>query len=841
MLARNVRIMLRKTSPISLQDHSGHAPPFGAELPELERAILATITYRDLFDYPVTLAEIHRYLRGIHCDLESVRVALQNPEFVNGRLETDGDYYSVKHRDALFELRRRRAERAGKLWSEALTIGERLASLPFVRMVAVTGSLAVDNPGDHADTDFMLVTDGGRLWTARAMAKVLQQLDSYFSGGRLCVNYLVSMRALELDNPGLYIAQELAQMVPLYGRDVYAELRDANRWTDDYLPNATGAPDHSGHCEQLAPRLREVGEFLLRSPPGRWIESWESGRKIHKYNETAFLLGRSTPFGAEATGHRRNVKEYIEAAFADRLRGPAEYRKNLRILIGQAYHLYRDPKLWKSMQPFPPLGSLYGASVARQLGHDVRVHDSMLSVSPGDWSAALQINHPDVVVLYEDNFNYLTKMCLATMRDAALHMIGAARERGARVLVCSSDSADEPAAYLRAGADYILIGEGEETLADVLRSISGDIDIAPAAIPGLAYLDDNGDVVNTGRRPVMRHIDELPMPAWDLIDLDRYRQIWSSRHGRSALNMVTTRGCPYHCNWCAKPIWGQRYNARSPENVAIELAALRELTAVDYIWFMDDIFGLKPRWISRFADELESAGIAIAFKCLSRPDILLRKGETEALARAGCDIVWMGAESGSQKVLDLMEKGTTVEDIVTACSSLRRNGIRIGLFIQFGYPGETKKDIRATVNMIRRIMPDELGISVTYPLPGTKFHERVKAQLGSTRNWQHSDDLAMLFDGPFNTQFYRALHSYVHSDLALRRAWRELSQSERRQSLSAWKQFRKAGLIGYSIVRIIWFTLTMALLSRLPHRGIDLPPASMGPDEAGTPSQQPED
>lgn len=815
--------------------------PFGAELTELERAILATITYRDLFDYPVTIAEIHRYLHGIHCDQDSVRVALQNPEFTGDRLETDGEYYSLKHRNALFELRRRRARRAGELWGEALAIGARLASVPFVRMVAVTGSLAVDNPGNGADEDFMLVTDGGRLWTARAMAKVLQQLDSYFSGGRLCVNYLVSMRRLTLENPGLYIAQELTQMVPLYGLDVYAELREANRWTEGFIPNAIGPPDHSRQCEQVAPRLREVGEFVLRSPLGGWIESWESGRKIHKYNETAFLLGRSTPFGNEATGHRRNVKENIETAFADRLKGPPEYRKNLRILIGQAYHLYRDPKLWNSMQPFPPLGSLYGAAVARQLGHDVRVHDSMLSVTPGDWSAALQINNPEVVVLYEDNFNYLTKMCLATMREAALHMIRAARERGARVLVCSSDSADEPAAYLRAGADYILIGEGEDTLADVLRSMSGDLDIETAAIPGLAYLDDKGNVVNTAHRPVMRHIDELPMPAWDLIDLDRYRQIWTSRHGRFALNMVTTRGCPYHCNWCAKPIWGQSYNARSPENVVTELAALRELTTVDYVWFMDDIFGLKPRWISRFADELATAGIAIRFKCLSRPDILLRKGEIEALARAGCDIVWMGAESGSQKILDLMEKGTTVENIESACRSLKSHGIRVGLFIQFGYPGETKKDIRSTVNMIRQIMPDELGISVTYPLPGTKFHERVKAELGSTRNWQHSDDLAMLFDGPFNTQFYRALHSYVHSDLALRRAWKDLSEAERRQSLSTWKKIRKVGLTGYSIVRITWFTLAMALLSRLPHRGVELQSASMSPDEAGIPSAQPDD
>lgn len=793
-----------------------------ADVDRLTASIVATVTYRDLFDYPVTIEEIHRYLHLVPCHIEDIRAALSDVHISGLPLAHDGTYFALHGRDELFERRRRREKRSRALWPVAHKLGRRLAGLPFVRMVAVTGSLAVDNPGDDADVDFMLVTEPGRVWTVRLMAKVLQYLDARFSTGELCVNHVISTRALELEGQGLYTAQEVAQMVPLYGPETYTALRKANRWVLEFLPNADGPPP-SRHAMASGMRFwRRLGEWILKTPPGNAIESWECRRKLHKYNATEFLLGRATRFRPEATGHRRSVREAIENAFADRLEDHGE--NALRILFGQAYHLHFDPKLWHSMQPFPPLGSLYAASVARSLGHIVRVHDSMLSVSIGEWAASVQINRPDVVVLYEDNFNYLTKMCLLSMRDAALKMIRIAKQQHAKVVVCSSDSADEPRLYLDAGADYILAGEGEATLRELLVVLSGESEIDVRQIPGLAYLE-NDQLVSTPKRPVIRHIDALPLPAWDLIDLERYSEIWRRRHGCFALNLVTTRGCPYHCNWCAKPIWGQRYNARSPENVVEELAWLRHLAEFDRIWFMDDIFGLKPGWITRFADALDAAGLAIRFKCLSRPDLLLRDGETAALARAGCDIVWMGAESGSQKILDAMEKGTTVEMIESASRLLREQDIRVGMFIQFGYPGESRSDIRKTIALIRRIMPDELGISVSYPLPGTRFFDRVKEQLGNTRHWQDSDDLAMLFKGPFSTGYYRALHAYVHSDLAVRRAWSD----------NRWP------LLGYALVKRTWLWLMMGVLSRIPHRGSSELPAGMGPEAAATPSEQPAD
>ncbi|MGH2467921.1 MAG: B12-binding domain-containing radical SAM protein, partial [Candidatus Limnocylindrales bacterium] len=266
-----------------------------------------------------------------------------------------------------------------------------------------------------------------------------------------------------------------------------------------------------------------------------------------------------------------------------------------------------------------------------------------------------------------------------------------------------------------------------------------------------------------------RDLDALPFPAWELVAIERYRDAWA-RHGRFSMNMSTTRGCPFHCNWCAKPIWGQRYAVRSPENVVAELSWLRSAFGPDHISFVDDIFGLRPGWVRTFADLVRDRGLVTPFKCLSRADLLLREGEVGALREAGCEMVWMGAESGSQQVLDAMDKGTKVEQIVAAAERLHRAGIGVGFFLQFGYPGEGPADIEATRRLVRAGRPDDIGISVSYPLPGTPFYDRVKADLGVKQNWLDSNDLAMLYEGPYSTRFYRHLHEVVHKEFRLRRA-----------------------------------------------------------------------
>lgn len=439
------------------------------------------------------------------------------------------------------------------------------------------------------------------------------------------------------------------------------------------------------------------------------------------------------------------------------------------ILFGQSYYLRFDPKLYAAMQPYPPLGTLFAASFIRQQGYSVALFDAMLAESEQAWATRLDQEKPRFAVLFEDNFNYLSKMCLLNMREAAFTMTQMAKSRHVPVIICGADATDHYEKYLANGADFVIRGEGEETLAELLAILTGKTDAPLQDVAGLAYRNDHGETQLTMPRPVMKSLDELPFPAWDLVDTARYEAIWREHHGYYSVNMVTTRGCPYHCNWCAKPIWGQRYNVRSPQNVAAELEWLHTHVKPDHIWFADDIMGLKPGWIQAFADEVERRRIQIPFKCLSRADLLVVDDTVDAMRRAGARTIWIGAESGSQKILDAMDKGTQVTQIYDARRKLQAAGIESGFFLQFGYPGETREDVELTLKMVRETLPDDIGISVSYPLPGTPFYERVKAELNEKANWQDSEDLAMLYRGPYSTAFYRQLHKVVHKEFRARR------------------------------------------------------------------------
>lgn len=500
------------------------------------------------------------------------------------------------------------------------------------------------------------------------------------------------------------------------------------------------------------------------------------------------------------------------------------------ILFGQSYYLRFDPKLWDAMQPYPPLGTMYAASYMRELGYEVALFDAMLADSEEAWSQALDREQPRFAIIYEDNFNYLSKMCLLRMRAAAFTMIEMAIQRDCTVIVCGSDATDNTNAYLQRGADFVLIGEGEHTLAELLNNLSGNTDTPLEAILGLAYSDGDRHIV-TPPRPDIKDLDALPFPAWDMIDTERYRDIWLDRHGYYSMNMVTTRGCPFHCNWCAKPIWGQRYNARSPENVVAEMKWIKETFKPDHIWFADDIMGLQPNWIEDFAKLVESNNAKIPFKCLQRADLLLRENEITSLKRAGCQNIWIGAESGSQDILDAMDKGTKVEQIYTASRLVHQAGMQIGFFLQFGYPGESREDIEKTLQMVRDCDPDDIGISVSYPLPGTPFFQAVRDQLGSKQNWIDSNDLEMLYDGPFPTAFYRKLHTVVHKEFRARQSWKKLSRLK-------WVGLRKLIAMPYHWFSLPFERFKLNSLAKKTYKGATSLPKFLSPDDAAQPSVQ---
>jgi radical SAM superfamily enzyme YgiQ (UPF0313 family) len=495
------------------------------------------------------------------------------------------------------------------------------------------------------------------------------------------------------------------------------------------------------------------------------------------------------------------------------------------VLFGQGYYLRFDPKLWAAQQPYPPLGTLYAAACMRARGHSVALFDAMLASSEREWAGSLDRHRPRHAVIYEDSFNYLSKMCLLRMRQATLAMIGMAKARGSTAIVSGSDATDQPEVYLDAGADAVIAGEGEVTLAELVQALDSGQPLR--GVEGIVFRDAQKSLVRTPTRAFIRDLDALPFPAWELVDVERYRRIWRARHGYHSMNLVTTRGCPYHCNWCAKPIYGQRYAVRSAESVVAEMAWLEKTYAPDHVAFADDIFGLRPGWVESFARHVARAQAALPFKCLSRAD-LLGEGVVAALARAGCRTVWIGAESGSQRVLDAMEKGTRVEQIHDAARRLHGAGIEVGFFLQFGYPGETREDIEKTLAMVRECRPDDIGISVSYPLPGTTFHERVKAQLGEKQRWNDSDDLSMLYRGPFSTDFYRSLYRVVHKEFRIGRI----------RAAGRPRPLRRSAALLYHAATLPIERRRLERLARAPHEAAAPLGAGLSPEAAARPSDQ---
>jgi len=320
-----------------------------------------------------------------------------------------------------------------------------------------------------------------------------------------------------------------------------------------------------------------------------------------------------------------------------------------------------------------------------------------------------------------------------------------------------------------------LHGEGLDALPALLSRLEARPGLAGAALvdglAGAVTMEGAHLLHGTQASPAitLKRADtaELEAPvAWDLVDIERYRSTWRAAHGQFSLNMAASKGCSFRCAWCAKPIWGQRYQQRSAVAVAAEMAELKSRFAPDHIWFADDIFGFRADWVQRFAAEVDALGGGIPFTIQIRAD-LVSEAMARALADAGCREAWIGAESGSQSVLDAMNKGTTVAEILQARRRLRDAGVRVGFFIQLGYLGEGLEELLQTRRLVEEAHPDDIGVSVSYPLPGTRFHEQVRAQLGAKTHWDDSADLAMMFKGSFGTDFYRAVRDLLHDEVRL--------------------------------------------------------------------------
>ncbi len=465
----------------------------------------------------------------------------------------------------------------------------------------------------------------------------------------------------------------------------------------------------------------------------------------------------------------------------------------MKVLFTHSYFLRFDEKQFNQRKPYPPLATIQVAANLRKQGHDVSLFDTNFAHTPEEITKYFDSVKPDMLVIYDDGFNYLTKMCLTKMREAAFKMTQLATIREIPAFISSSDSTDRFEQYLENGASAVLLGEADETLKEICDQLSKNtLDLSQ--INGIAYKNKEAITENV-KRPVLTDLDSLPLPAWDLIDIIPYQKAWSI-HGYFSINLATTRGCPFKCNWCAKPIYGNRYNSRSPEHVVEEIKLIQNLFQFDHIWFCDDIFGLKPQWVQKFDKVLKNEKIKIRYKIQSRADLLLKDDTVKCLADSGCEEVWIGAESGSQRILDAMDKGTSIAQIEKCTHLMKQFGVKPCFFLQFGYLSETWEDVKATVNMLLQLMPFDIGISVSYPLPGTKFYETVKSDFNHKTNWTDSDDLTLMYNGTYSSKFYKKLHRFVHKQFRAAQAYLRVKNGKL-SSIFKWAYFKSFATLYY--------------------------------------------
>lgn len=455
------------------------------------------------------------------------------------------------------------------------------------------------------------------------------------------------------------------------------------------------------------------------------------------------------------------------------------------VLLTHSYHLQYDSKQLQKMQPYRPLGTLYAAAALRAQGYTVALFDTMLR-DPEEFATVLQETRPRIVAIYEDDFNFLTKMCLSRMREVVWRFVHLGNVSSVPVVVHGSDASDHPDLFLRRGVDYLLRGEAEAALVDLCQAVIAD---RPTdQIPGLVQRNNAGEIVHPAKSLSPNpNWARLPVPPLDLTEFTAYRQAWTSAHGYFSVNMVASRGCPFRCNWCAKPISGNKFQLRGAGDVAEEMRLLKSSVGADHIWFSDDVFALNQHWVCDFACEVTARHAAVPFKIQSRADLMTDQTVT-ALKEAGCAEVWMGVESGSQKILDAMDKGVRIIEVEEARRRLKHAGIRACYFLQFGYPGEGWHELEQTIELVRDTRPDDIGISFSYPLPGTVFYERVQAQLGSKRNWTESDDLCILFQAEYTTDFYRTVRNALHAEVD---SWSDGSADAKQQVEQLWANVRK--------------------------------------------------
>lgn len=425
------------------------------------------------------------------------------------------------------------------------------------------------------------------------------------------------------------------------------------------------------------------------------------------------------------------------------------------LLLAHGYYLSLDAAEQRVMRPHPPLGLLYLASHLKRQGVRVGVFDATFRTIE-DFSDTLDRERPPIVGIAVN---------LMTKRNA-LRMIAMAKRRGAKVIIGGPDPPHHADSYLEAGADVVVIGEGERTLGELLEAPDSD----PSTIHGIVFKAADGSIVRTPARALLPDLDSQPYPDREAIDLPSYLNAWRERHGVGTVSLITARGCPYTCTWCSRSVFGETHRRRSVASVADEVEAIVERYRPERLWYADDVFGIHRHWTITYAKELERRKIRLPFECISRAE-RIDDDVAGALASLGCFRVWIGSESGSQRILDAMKRKVSVDQVREAAARLRRHGIEVGMFIMLGYDGERIDDLRATVDHLKHTAPDVFLTTVSYPIKGTPYYDQVAERL-APQAWADGTDRDLVVRGRPVRTYYDFARRWMTAEVAKDQHWR---------------------------------------------------------------------
>ena len=427
------------------------------------------------------------------------------------------------------------------------------------------------------------------------------------------------------------------------------------------------------------------------------------------------------------------------------------------LLLTHGYFLREDPKELQIMKPYVPLGILYLCSHLRQKGFKVEVFDSTFSTYQ-DLLFALEHTPPAVLGIYA---NLMT-------RPNVVRILKAAKAAGWQTVVGGPEPGSYIREYLEAGADVVVVGEGELTLEELLPALREDSPAALHRVNGIAFRLPDGNIHVTPPRAQIANIDLQPWPAREAVDIDQYVQTWRAHHGQGSVSLITARGCAYRCRWCSHQVFGKTHRRRKPASVAQELEWLLARYTPDMAWFADDVFTIHHGWLYEYAALAKERGLLIPFECITRADRLNEK-VVDTLAELRCFRVWIGSESGSQRILDAMERGVTVEQVQHAVALCKSRGIQTGMFLMWGYQGEELSDILATVDHVKRSDPDVFFTTVAYPIKGTPYFDEVAAQVLSSSPWEQGSDRDFRLRGRHSRRFFQFADELLRSEVELNR------------------------------------------------------------------------